>query len=249
MPFVFRTIVSQNIHGFPNFVKARKNIKQFLTKIKPYDSDLILMQEVFLERWLIKNSNLFEEYLPLYKTNRLFIQGGLVILIKKSIFDRLILSGYHFELFYNDYTKQGVVRSPQIVSHISKKGYLHLRISGNDESIDVVNTHTTSAFNKKEKKVDLKLQVLHSQLIEISTYINTLPDSKIVIGGDFNFDILENEMFFPNFHHYPSTQKITFPKHSSRIDFILTKNIQSMKLKMLNSVRMKFSDHNGLVLK
>jgi exonuclease III len=249
MSFIFRTIVSQNIHGFPNFVRAKRNISKFLKKIKPYNPDLILLQEVFREKWLIKNSVELDGYLALYKTNPLFIEGGLVILIKKDIYNMLLHLGFHFELIYQDYTLQGVLRSAQIVSHISKKGYLHLKICNSSDVIDIINTHTTSAFSKKEKKVNRKLQVLQSQLQEFSSYTYTLPESKAVIGGDFNFDILADSELFPNYCHYPSTKKITFPKHSTRIDFILTRNIDSMKLKILNSVRMNISDHNGLVLK
>jgi endonuclease/exonuclease/phosphatase family metal-dependent hydrolase len=248
MDFMIRTVVTQNIQGFPNFVRAKKHITRFMQKIKPYSPDIILLQEVFREKWLFKNSLELNGYLALYKTNPLFIEGGLVILIKKQVYDYFINNGYHFQLFYNDYNLQGIIRSAQIVSHISKKGYLYLKITNGNHTIDIINTHTTSAFNKREVRVNKKLKVLLSQLVQFKRFLLSLPYSSKVIGGDFNYDIIQDSSCFDKYSHYPNTKSITFPKHMTRIDFILTQNFTIEKGKILKTSTDKISDHNGILI-
>jgi endonuclease/exonuclease/phosphatase family metal-dependent hydrolase len=248
MAFMIRTVVTQNIHGFPNFVRAKKHISLFMQKIKPYSPDIILLQEVFREKWLLKNTLELNGYLALYKTNPLFIEGGLVILIKKSVYDHFIYKGYHFQLFYQDYNQQGIIRSAQVVSHISKKGYLHLKIININHTIDIINTHTTSAFNKREEKLNKKLKVLLSQLIQFESFLLSLPYSTKIIGGDFNYDIILGSNCFDKYSHYPNIKSITFPKHMTRIDFILTQNLTIGKGKILKTSSDKISDHNGILI-
>jgi endonuclease/exonuclease/phosphatase family metal-dependent hydrolase len=246
MDFMIRTVVTQNIQGFPNFVRAKKHITRFILKIQPYSPDIILLQEVFREKWLLKNTKVLTEYTPLYKTNSLFIEGGLVILIRKNLYNHLLSLGCQFNLFYQNYNKQGVIRSAQLVSHISKKGYLHLRISTNKGVFDIINTHTTSAFNSKANKINKKLNLLLSQLNQFKKFLSSLPNSNKIIGGDFNYDIIQDSDLFNLYSHFPIQKLPTFPKNSSRIDFILTDNLNIESGILLRHSSDRISDHNGL---
>lgn len=263
---IIKTVISQNIQGFPNIIKAKKNLQRFLISVKKYDADIIFLQEVFRVNWLEYCEVELINYVPLYKENTLFISGGLVILVKKSIYSDLVNKGYHFILEYNNYTKQGVIGSKQLISHISKKGYLHLNVSSDITNFNLINTHTTSSFNNKNKNFNRKVSILLNQIYELKEYISTrdltadnLPanitsplqnnnSKNYIIAGDFNYDIHKLKIFNNEFKIYPQNFRITYPKNKSRIDFILTAGFSLNNEGIVPTAKLKISDHNGVVL-
>ncbi|MGL4757722.1 MAG: endonuclease/exonuclease/phosphatase family protein [Patescibacteria group bacterium] len=244
----FNSVVSQNIQGFPNILKAKNNLKRFFFNIHFINPDIIMLQEVFREKWLLFVKKELTDYTPFYCKTSFLIEGGLVILIKTCKIEELLDLGYQFELSYSDFKKQGVVNSAQIVSHVSSKGFLTLNIFHKNDSYCLINTHTTSSFNRKNKRFNKKLFVLLAQLNELSEYVGSIEKTKILLAGDFNYDLIKYTDYFLNFDIFPNGDRITYPKNNSRIDFILTQNLGDFKVKILNSYKLRISDHNGVIL-
>jgi exonuclease III len=246
-------VSTQNIWGFPNILRAKNNLKELLQVYNDYQPDVILLQEVFRQKWLDLDI-IVNSYKPLYLTNPLFIEGGLVILIKKNLYDELQLKGYNYKLTYTEYNKQGIIRSHQFVSHISRKGYLKLELFNTSENnqtpvLIIINTHTTSAFNSKEELINKKLLLLIDQLNELFHHCKQYVNKKLIVGGDFNYDI---NRFMPDLKEqqysiYPCNNETTLPKHQSTIDFICTKGFKNKKYILINN--QNISDHNGILIK
>jgi hypothetical protein len=108
-------------------------------------------------------------------------------------------------------------------------------------SIGVKKTITSSIFSKiklKSGNCSLILKIKEFFLLglhldpencinewdKILKYINkNLPDEKIVVGGDFNFDITEN--LCQNWHYFNFKQTSTYYNEDKIIDNIITRNI------------------------
>lgn len=249
--------VTQNIWGFPNIFRAGKNIKELLKKILEFDPDIILLQEVFREEWLVANSSRFQNYQSFYNKKRFLIQGGLVILVKKDLITKTTKKGYEINCQFLEFKRQGVLVTEQIFSHISKKGILIIEFSyANQVKANIMNIHTTSAFNNNQAIINKKLIVLLSQIKEIFDQIKNNQKQELIIGGDFNYDIgkylLDQNLLDYDYNHYPNHDITTLPKENSRIDFIVTSSSYPYKINIINPAidnnKKPYSDHHGVMI-
>jgi hypothetical protein len=251
------SVYTQNIWGFPNILHSKDNLQNLLLSIQPYKPKVILLQEVFREKWLTSNSYYYSNYIPFYIKKRMFVVGGLVILLDKRIVRLLIELNLTIALDFTEFYQQGLLRSKQAVSRLAKKGYLTLTISNTDSTplLILVNTHTTSSFNKRKNQINQKAFILIQQLNQLFDYLMTVCNSStLVVGGDFNYDIVE---FMPdstcNYTCYPKGNETTLPKHNQCIDFVFTNLQKEFDYKIIipgfnkNNSR-QYSDHNGVLI-
>lgn len=252
------SIVTQNIWGFPNILKASKNIQELLKKILEFDPDVILLQEVFREEWLTANSQYLKDYQIFYCKKRFLIQGGLVILIKEDTVKKINKKGYEINCHFLEFKRQGILVTEQIFSHISKKGILQVEFSyANQIKANIINIHTTSAFNNNQAIINKKLIVLLSQIKEIFDKLKNTQKQELIAGGDFNYDIgkylFDQNISDYEYNHYPNHNITTLPKENSRIDFILTNSIHPYKINIIkpsmDDNKKPYSDHQGVMIR
>lgn len=251
------SVYTQNIWGFPNIFHAKVNLQSLLSSIQLHQPKIILLQEVFREKWLKANSKLYSDYTPFYIKKRMFVEGGLVILLHNSMTNLVKELGFEFNLSFTEFENQGLLRSKQAISRISKKGYLTLAIKDpNSQYIfRIVNTHTTSSFNKRKDQINQKAIILIQQLNQLFEFLDTVcRESDLVVGGDFNYDIVE---LMPEgtckYSVYPANKEVTLPKHNQSIDFVFTNLEQNFDYKVIIPGYNKYSsrrdsDHNGVLI-
>jgi hypothetical protein len=251
MPQFNYIIATQNIWGFPNIFQASNNLFNLINVYIELDVDILLLQEVFRESWLNKCNNINEFYTPFYLNNPLFIEGGLVILIKKNLVKNLRKRNCNFKLQFHEFEKQGVFNSRQAVSYLSRKGFLELKIYNHKNSYNIVNVHTTSAFSEKLKYDDKQNLILKSQLNQLFAYTNIIKDPIVLIGGDFNKNIIDSTytLFQNSFEIFPKAG-ITHNSTKNLIDFIIFKKNNKLFSEIPNFTVVQqtpFSDHDGII--
>ena len=156
---------------------GRKKRLSFLIKALTGEKpDIILLQEVFFKsdaNYIVKN---LEKY------------GFIDHFYSKTL---LVISRYNFisrthKNFKNHFERNILLYVNEILNWLYGKGYQIIKVNFNNIPIVVVNTHLLSAYGLDYgsfRKARLR------QLLEICGYLKKIDAKKIILGGDFNFDI------------------------------------------------------------
>jgi endonuclease/exonuclease/phosphatase family metal-dependent hydrolase len=255
-------ILTQNCSWLP--VRERKHRMQEIARtIEEMQPDVVFLQEVILMTY-VQYFHL-TGYEMFYEKGRLWIQGGLVILVKKS------LGKAEFKR-YHRYGKQGKILSRQVAVKVIKCGFLEVYLPERD--LTLINTYLIPLFRPyfvEDKNQRWQLR----ELLEESA-----DKQRVLVGGDFNLtqgssfhDLLLNQ--FEDLSHgvgrtYKAYQgrftgflskEIRFPRRKypmdweKQIDFIFAKNltfaVQDKGTIQYNSIqvgrkKVEITDHLGV---
>jgi exonuclease III len=204
-----------------------------LIKEKP---DIIALQEIFFKKdaEYLKR----EFYKEGYKYS--FHYKNLLIISRHDLLSR---KGFEFKT-------QGPLFSLAVLDKLYKKAYQIVEIRfGNDRAV-IINTHLLSANGYNNGVYEKTRQ---KQFIEIIRKINNSGKKKIVITGDFNFDI--NTKSYNLIDKYGLIDPLrgtlgnTFIKSKYRFDHFFLKSFYKNKVKC-EIISKKFwpSDHYGVKL-
>jgi len=232
------TIYTQNCSWWPvtNRKKYFKQIGDFIEAAKP---DIVFLQEVFYGKW-VKWFDI-EGYNTIYKMKKVFLHGGLVILVRKNI---------RFEpQFAGLFRSQFNARPLQFLSSLAaRRGFLHIYLP--DFNVHLINAHLTAGFSQNHKYNPARFM----QVSQLREYTNNV--DCVVFGGDLNFheDSPEHYMLQLDSVDISSGVGTTFPGDDARYDYIFAKNLP---LKLVEShiipwyeqsfLRFKPIDHHGIM--
>jgi endonuclease/exonuclease/phosphatase family metal-dependent hydrolase len=269
-------IATFNINGLPTFwhmkgadevlVRRRMRHKAICEWLDQSDIDVICVQEVFT----YSNLQLLRRGLPsyqygAYKPFAFGPRGALVI------FSRLPLTVTDYASFLpstgevnrSQVPKQNIVRS-------ALKGILVAKMDG--LPLTIVNTHLLyngGDLNLAHRYANIHKAQLDLLGLKVKEQMDSYPDDKIIVAGDFNIEAGEQTRKFlktyqlydffagddsPSFHN----EFLADIKSTSRIDFLLTNDqtsissarpqrIFTQRVKLTNGQKVYLSDHEGLV--
>src|SRR3990167_6748916 len=155
----------------------RKNrLPQIIKELSGEKPDIVLLQEVYFE----SDSKYTANELRKYGFVDSFRSKSLLIVSKIPFTSR---SFYNFAPHFNS---NFLICINEICNWIYGKGFQIVEIDFRGNPVVIVNTHLLSAYGLDYgsfRKARLR------QLLEIRGYLRKINAKKIILGGDFNFDI------------------------------------------------------------
>lgn len=230
VPGVYKMkILSLNSNLAPWTRNRSKRRKLLVEKINSSDSDIVCLQEVFIKRDAERIMNPLREagYVSFYYIKDLLIAT------------KNVISSRNYETF----KEQGQLLSYSILDVFYKKAFQYFSLA-KAQNLYFIHTHLLSASGKQTNHYE---DTRKKQVLEILN--NVRGKKKTLIVGDFNFPpdseayrLLMEEDFTDEFKDLG----ITFPKEKTSIDYIFTRNIESLERRVIETDGL--SDHNGLML-
>ena len=231
-------IISWNVCLPPWSMTRKKRLPFIVNSIIEQNADVVCLQEVFFRKdanFIIKN----------------FAKGGY-----KDFFifkDLLIISKIRlYNKEYKKFKEQGKVLSYSVLDKIYGKAFQTTYFKLKNKKIFLINCHLLSALGKDYLHYK---ETRQKQAIQICEFINKLNYDKIILTGDFNFN-LNSESYKMVTKKYGFIDPLikdnspTFEKRNQRLDYFFLKKFSKTEIKENIVINNKgVSDHNGLKLK
>lgn len=257
------SVLSFNVLGIPFFTKNyASRLKKLVQEIAKLDPDVVCFQEV----WLAATKNYLQKSLrPLgfqyfFRPTAGWRLSGLLIFSKHQIIER--------QSYFFSPTWEGVKLS--LLQFLVAKGYCFVKIKLAGQKIIIFNIHLRVDWRYNiDYQAGLSLSKFEElgQLVEI---INSLKNEKIILAGDFNFEVASQVyrkflqlagLANPFAKLAPRTilgnlYRFTMVKPGKQRDFIFTKNFAAAAVIQTKALWSKpfagvgcLSDHAGLLVK
>jgi len=205
-------IYTQNCSWWPitNRKKYFKLINDFIEQAKP---DIVFLQEIFDKKW-VKHFEI-EGYTCVFEAKKIFLHGGLVIMVKNSIEVESCYIG-RFQSQFGFKPKQF------LSSLLVRRGFLHVYLP--HFNLHLVNSHLTAGFSRNHKYNPTRFM----QVNQLKNYVSNL--GMCIFGGDLNFHehTPEHELLKVFCKDLTAGVGNTFASEKGRYDYIFSSNIKKI---------------------
>jgi endonuclease/exonuclease/phosphatase family metal-dependent hydrolase len=210
----------------------KKRIKLLVEIIKKERPDLVALQEVWTNYWVLEIIKLLPEYNASFSFNPLFNRSGLLTLSKWKI-NKSIFFQYPMWLDF------------RFEELLAGKGFLETEIQINNTKVGFINTHLYSAH------AEMSIKPNYDQLPTLTKYLKT-KKTPLIVSGDLNLEpAYVYKVMGQDFIHGKNMKPTAGNRLHRKLDYILLRQ-NSAKTSFVSEKRVltpRLSDHVPVVAK